>query len=53
MRQVTVDRATIERHFLTSLTDPFSRTPLTREALRSNEEVTRKLQEWLKSRGRA
>ncbi|GIL47203.1 hypothetical protein Vafri_4076 [Volvox africanus] len=51
--QMTVDRSTIERHFLTSQTDPFSRTPLTREALRSNEDIKRKIADWRKSRGRA
>ncbi|GLI58788.1 hypothetical protein VaNZ11_000546 [Volvox africanus] len=50
--QMTVDRSTIERHFLTSQTDPFSRTPLTREALRSNDEIKRKIADWRKSRGR-
>ncbi|PNH06613.1 Acetyl-coenzyme A carboxylase carboxyl transferase subunit alpha, chloroplastic, partial [Tetrabaena socialis] len=45
--QVSVDRATIERHFLTSLSDPFSRTPLTREALKPNVQLRDKIQEWL------
>ncbi len=51
--QMTVDRATIERHFLTSQTDPFSRTPLTLDAVRPNGELQQRAQEWLRSRGRA
>ncbi|KAG2499059.1 hypothetical protein HYH03_003244 [Edaphochlamys debaryana] len=51
--QMTVDRATIERHFLTSQTDPFSRTPLNRDALKPDEAAQRRLQDWRKSKGRA
>ncbi|KXZ52881.1 hypothetical protein GPECTOR_8g261 [Gonium pectorale] len=51
--QVTVDRSTIERHFMHSQTDPFSRTPLTLDALRPNEGVKRKIAEWVKSRSKA
>lgn len=51
--QMTVDRATIERHFLTSQTDPFSRTPLALDGVRPNAELQQRAQEWLRSRGRA
>lgn len=47
-----MDRSTIERHFLTSQTDPFSRTPLARAALTPNTELRAKVQAWLRSKGR-
>ena len=33
---ITVDRATIERHLMSSKTDPFNRSPLTLDAVKPN-----------------
>ena len=34
--KITVDRATIERHLMSSKTDPFNRSPLTLDAVKPN-----------------
>ena len=47
--KVTVDRSTIERHLLTSLTDPFSRAELTGEMLIPDEALHATITQWLKS----
>eukprot|EP00879_Flechtneria_rotunda_P003084 GHRR01003305.1.p1 GENE.GHRR01003305.1~~GHRR01003305.1.p1 ORF type:complete len:773 (+),score=310.18 GHRR01003305.1:253-2319(+) len=44
--QVFVDRNTIERHLLSSSTDPFSRAPLTPEQLVSDNELKERIQQW-------
>lgn len=45
--RVTIDRPTIERHLLTSKTDPFSRAPLAAEQLQPDEELRQQIQQWL------
>ena len=45
--QVVVDRATIERHLLTSATDPFSRSELRVDMLKPATEVKAKIDAWL------
>jgi hypothetical protein len=50
--QMSVDRATVERLFLSANPmDPFARTPLSREAIKPNEPLRRKAEEWLRRRG--
>lgn len=51
-QKVTLDRATIERHLLTSSTDPFSRGTITMDDLRPNTELKQRIQDWLASRSR-
>ena len=46
---ITVDRLTIERHLLSSATDPFSRAPLKREDLRANAELRDRIKDWKRS----
>ena len=42
----TLDRETIERHLLTSQTDPYSRKELKPEMLIPNRELKQKIEEW-------
>lgn len=44
---ITVDRSTIERHLLSSQTDPFSRAPLSVEELKSDEPLKIRIDAWL------
>ncbi|MGH0138952.1 UNVERIFIED_CONTAM: hypothetical protein FKN15_036806 [Acipenser sinensis] len=48
--RVTVDRSTIARHLLSDQTDPFSRSPLTMDQIRSNTELKERIQQWLAER---
>lgn len=45
--RVCLDRSTIERHLLSSSTDPFSRAPLTKEQLIPSTELRQQIQAWL------
>jgi len=44
---VTVDRQTIQRHLLSSATDPFSRAPLSIEELMPNDALKERLEIWI------
>jgi len=43
---MTVDRPVIERHLLSSPSDPFNRQPLTADMLVSNTELKQKIADW-------
>ncbi|XP_039314359.1 ubiquitin conjugation factor E4 A isoform X1 [Solenopsis invicta] len=45
--KVTIDRQTIARHLLSDQTDPFNRSPLTMDMVKSNVELQREIQEWI------
>lgn len=47
---IIVDRLTIERHLLSSGSDPFSRAPLTRDELRPDADLRRRITEWRNAR---
>jgi Kip1 ubiquitination-promoting complex protein 1 len=49
---ITVDRATIERHLMSSKTDPFNRSPLTLDAVKPNTALKGKIDEWKAARRR-
>uniref|UniRef100_A0A8C9RHB5 Ubiquitin conjugation factor E4 A n=1 Tax=Scleropages formosus TaxID=113540 RepID=A0A8C9RHB5_SCLFO len=48
--RITVDRSTIARHLLSDQTDPFNRSPLTMDQVRSNEELKQQIRQWLTER---
>lgn len=48
--KITVDRSTITRHLLSDQTDPFNREPLRIEQLVSDEELKKKIDEWVKEK---
>lgn len=48
--RVTVDRTTIARHLLSDQTDPFNRSPLTMDQVKSDEELKRRIDEWIRER---
>ncbi|XP_035743487.1 ubiquitin conjugation factor E4 A-like [Vespa mandarinia] len=45
--RITIDRQTIARHLLSDQTDPFNRSPLTMDMVKSNTELRNKIQEWI------
>ncbi|XP_012272749.1 ubiquitin conjugation factor E4 A isoform X2 [Orussus abietinus] len=45
--KITVDRQTIARHLLSDQTDPFNRSPLTMDMVKSNIDLRNKIQEWV------
>lgn len=47
---ITIDRSTIERHLLSSKTDPFNRSPLTLEALKPDDALKARIQSWQQHR---
>ncbi|KAI7841821.1 hypothetical protein COHA_004350 [Chlorella ohadii] len=49
--RVTIDRPTIERHLLSSQTDPFSRAPLTKDQLVPDAELRARIEAWLAGHG--
>jgi Kip1 ubiquitination-promoting complex protein 1 len=49
--RITVDRPTIERHLLSSGTDPFSRAPLSAEQLLPDEALAARIHDWLLAHG--
>ncbi|XP_050536909.1 ubiquitin conjugation factor E4 A isoform X2 [Daktulosphaira vitifoliae] len=48
--KVNVDRSTILRHFLNEQTDPFTRSPLTMDMVKSNVELKKQIDEWIKGK---
>ncbi|CAL1687598.1 unnamed protein product [Lasius platythorax] len=48
--KITIDRQTIARHLLSDQTDPFNRSPLTMDMIKSNVELQQKIQEWISQR---
>uniref|UniRef100_A0A1B0FYA7 Ubiquitin conjugation factor E4 A n=1 Tax=Phlebotomus papatasi TaxID=29031 RepID=A0A1B0FYA7_PHLPP len=51
--KVSVDRSTIARHLLSDQSDPFNRSPLTMDQVMPDEELKRKVQEWIRERREA
>jgi hypothetical protein len=47
---VTLDRSTIERHLLSTGTDPFSRAQLSLDMVRPDEELAARIRAWLEER---
>lgn len=47
---ITIDRQTIARHLLSDQTDPFNRSPLTMDMVKSNVELQQRVQEWIQQR---
>lgn len=50
--KITIDRQTIARHLLSDQTDPFNRSPLTMDMIKSNIELQQKIQEWISQKKR-
>ena len=50
--KITVDRATIERHLLTSSTDPFSRAELSADMLLPDSVLQDKIASWIVKQSR-
>ncbi|XP_068981426.1 ubiquitin conjugation factor E4 A [Bombus flavifrons] len=48
--RITIDRQTIARHLLSDQTDPFNRSPLTMDMVKSNVELQRRVQEWIQQK---
>lgn len=48
--RVRVDRTTIARHLLSDQTDPFNRSPLTMDQVKSDEELKSKITEWIREK---
>lgn len=46
----TIDRQTIARHLLSDQTDPFNRSPLTMDMVKSNVELQRRVHEWIQQK---
>lgn len=51
--KVSVDRSTIARHLLSDQSDPFNRSPLTMDQVMPDEELKKKVQEWIRERREA
>lgn len=47
---VTVDRTTIARHLLSDQSDPFNRSPLTMDQVKTDEELKGKIDAWIRDR---
>ncbi|XP_014206273.1 ubiquitin conjugation factor E4 A isoform X2 [Copidosoma floridanum] len=45
--KTVVDRRTIARHLLSDQTDPFNRSPLTMDMVRSDEDLKKRIKEWI------
>ncbi|KAK4037381.1 ubiquitin conjugation factor E4 A isoform X1 [Daphnia magna] len=45
--RVTVDRSTIARHLLSDQSDPFNRSPLTMEEILPDDELRKKIHQWI------
>ena len=43
----TMDRSVIERHLLSSLTNPFTMEPMTPEDLKPNEDLREEIENWI------
>ncbi|XP_014284725.1 ubiquitin conjugation factor E4 A [Halyomorpha halys] len=50
--RVNIDRSTIARHLLSDQTDPFNRSPLTMNMVKSNTELREKIETWIAERKR-
>ncbi|XP_015110282.1 ubiquitin conjugation factor E4 A [Diachasma alloeum] len=48
--KISVDRQTIARHLLSDQTDPFNRSPLTMDLVKSDTDLKNKIQEWIASK---
>lgn len=48
--KITIDRQTIARHLLSDQTDPFNRSPLTMDMVKSNIELQHRVQEWIQQK---
>ncbi|XP_060832858.1 ubiquitin conjugation factor E4 A [Bombus pascuorum] len=46
----TIDRQTIARHLLSDQTDPFNRSPLTMDMVKSNVELQHRVHEWIQQK---
>lgn len=46
----TVDRSTIARHLLSDQTDPFNRSPLTMDQVKSDEDLRLKIEAWVREK---
>lgn len=47
---VTVDRTTIARHLLSDQSDPFNRSPLTMDQVKTDKELKAKIEAWIQER---
>lgn len=45
--KVVVDRTTIARHLLSDQTDPFNRSPLTMDQVKSNQDLKTEIKTWI------
>ncbi|XP_066587978.1 ubiquitin conjugation factor E4 A [Prorops nasuta] len=45
--RITIDRQTIARHLLSDQIDPFNRSPLTMDMVKSDTELNKKIKEWI------
>ncbi|XP_043248079.1 ubiquitin conjugation factor E4 A isoform X1 [Colletes gigas] len=45
--KITIDRQTISRHLLSDQTDPFNRSPLTLDMVKSDVELQHRIREWV------
>lgn len=50
--KVRVDRTTIARHLLSDQSDPFNRSPLTMDQVKTDEELKAKIIEWIREKKR-
>ncbi|XP_076286750.1 ubiquitination factor E4A isoform X2 [Lasioglossum baleicum] len=48
--KITIDRQTIARHLLSDQTDPFNRSPLTMDMVKSNVTLQHRVQDWIKKK---
>ncbi|XP_053995108.1 ubiquitin conjugation factor E4 A [Hylaeus volcanicus] len=48
--KITIDRQTIARHLLSDQTDPFNRSPLTMDMVKSDVELQHRIQEWVEQK---
>lgn len=48
--KVRVDRTTIARHLLSDQSDPFNRSPLTMDQVKSDVELKAKITEWIRGK---
>lgn len=47
---VTVDRTTIARHLLSDQSDPFNRSPLTMDQVRTDTELRSRIEQWVREK---
>lgn len=48
--KISIDRQTIARHLLSDQTDPFNRSPLTMDMVKSDVELQSRIQKWIQER---